>query len=82
MGILDKSLPLGVRVDQHHFGNHHALADLPSTWVSWFERWLNTSTLRQRKNGYYKLRHMGRWLAQQHPQVTSPAQWTRALAAE
>jgi Phage integrase family len=82
MGILDKPLPLGVRVDQYHFGNHDALADLPPTWVSWFERWLNTSTLRQRKNVYYELLQMGRWLKQQHPEVTSPAQWTRELAAE
>jgi hypothetical protein len=28
------------------------------------------------------LAHAGRWLSQAHPEVTSPAQWTRELAAE
>lgn len=82
MGILDNPLPLGVRVDQHHFGSHYAIDDVPPPWTAWFQRWLNTSTLRQRKGVYYQLLQMGRWLAQTHPEVTSPAQWTRELAAD
>lgn len=53
-------------------------------WQQWCERWKDTATLRPRtRNSYYwQLVRVGRWLSQAHPEVTSPAQWTRELAAE
>jgi hypothetical protein len=38
----------------------------------------STSTIRY----YYGLLQAGRWLTEHHPDITSPAQWTRDLALE
>jgi integrase len=66
-------------------------ADLPEItegvhqeWAKMCRRWLDTSTLsdRHRRKGYYSLLNIGRWLAQAHPEITSPSDWTRELAAE
>jgi len=57
---------------------------VPQRWVNWCDRWRATSTLaeKSRNNIYYLLLHAGRWLAEQHPEVDSPQEWTRELAAE
>ena len=53
-------------------------------WMSWCERWYETSTLRQssRRSVRCRLRVVGRWLQKVHPEVSRPDQWTRQLAAE
>jgi integrase len=53
-------------------------------WRHWCERWRATSTEapKTRKGKFTILMKVGRWLAVCHPTVTSPAQWTRELAAE
>jgi integrase len=45
---------------------------------------LDTSTVsdRYRRKSYYFLLNVGRWLANEHPEINSPADWTRDLAAE
>jgi integrase len=60
------------------------LMDIDGEWLEWCQRWRNTSTKtkRTRKGIYYQLLKTGRWLYQHHPDVTSPAQWTRHLAVE
>lgn len=52
-------------------------------WVAWCQRWQETSTLQTytRQKYYLTLLRVGRWLRQTHPEVVSPAQWTRELAA-
>jgi hypothetical protein len=53
-------------------------------WARLCRRWLETSTVsaRHRRKSYYFLLNVGRWLANEHPEITSPADWTRDLAAE
>ena len=53
-------------------------------WAEWSLRWYETSTAspNRRHHAYYDLLKIGRWLASQHPELTSPAQWNRQLAAE
>jgi integrase len=53
-------------------------------WLGWTNRWRATSTLSKqtRDDVYYSLRRTGRWLAQCHPDVRSPQDWTKELAAE
>ncbi|GCF11878.1 tyrosine-type recombinase/integrase [Dictyobacter arantiisoli] len=60
------------------------LTGIDSEWVNWCLRWFNTTTIapRSRKSYYYILLKAGRWLAKVHPEIVSPAQWTRELAAE
>jgi hypothetical protein len=54
------------------------------TWLSLAVRWLATSTLsnRTRSDIFGELRRTGRWLAELHPDVHAPSDWSRELAAE
>jgi len=53
-------------------------------WVQWCLQWYRFSDLTPKIKWRYvgKLFQTGRWLKQQHPEVTSPGQWTSKLAAE
>ncbi len=53
-------------------------------WLAWCDRWYETSTLTlsTRNHTYGSLLKTGRWLSSAHPEIVSPAQWTRELAAE
>jgi len=53
-------------------------------WLSWCNRWLATSTQspKTRAGKFTILLKAGRWLAATYPTITSPAQWTRDLAAQ
>jgi integrase len=57
---------------------------VPAEWLGWCERWRDTSTytLRVRNQNFSRLLMIGRWLAAQHADVGSPADWTRETAAE
>ncbi|MUG93082.1 tyrosine-type recombinase/integrase [Scytonema sp. UIC 10036] len=81
LGFIDKPLKPNIQ-EGEKFGNHNATTDVASEWVQWCQRWKDTSTLnpKTRQQAYYLLLKIGRWLAQKHPQIVSPQQWTRDLA--
>jgi hypothetical protein len=60
------------------------IAGVHPDWLTWCQRWKATSTItsKSKQGYYYGLLQAGRWLAEHHPQITSPAQWTRELALE
>jgi len=51
-------------------------------WLSWVDRWAAATTCSpaNRKTHYRCLLLVGRWLAREHPEVTTPEGWTRDLA--
>lgn len=53
-------------------------------WVAWVERWNGTSTLqnKSRYRNYINVLKAGRWVTATYPGFTSPADWTREVAAE
>jgi integrase len=53
-------------------------------WQQWVERWTATSTLTHKVRRTFRtiLLKVGRWLAEEHPAICEPAQWTRELCAE
>ena len=53
-------------------------------WQQWVERWAATSTLTLKVRRTFRtiLLKVGRWLADSHPEICEPAQWTRELCAE
>ncbi|MGI8307751.1 tyrosine-type recombinase/integrase [Saccharopolyspora hattusasensis] len=53
------------------------------SWADWVERWHDTSTLspKARATARTVLSKIGRWLAEQHPEITEPAYWTRQTCA-
>ena len=55
----------------------------PDAWTRWVERWHATSTLAPVTRGIYRvvLAKMGRWLAEEHPEITEPSQWNRQTCA-
>ena len=69
------SLPLLERVDT---------TGVAAEWVEWCFAWYERSTLTKgmKKQTLYILLQIGRWLAAEHPHVTSPEQWDYDLAAD
>ncbi|MBS3965529.1 MAG: hypothetical protein KGZ80_13770 [Methylomonas sp.] len=53
-------------------------------WVDYCRRWRETSTLqpRTRESNYSFVLRAGLWLAQKHPEITSPADWTVETCAD
>jgi integrase len=59
-----------------------ARSEIHPEWLSWVDRWTaaTPSSPANRKTHYRCLLLVGRWLAREHPEVTTPAKWTRDLA--
>jgi integrase len=53
-------------------------------WVEWCSQWYRFADLAPhvKKSYLYRLFRAGRWLAEYHPDITLPHQWTSVLAAE
>jgi len=65
---------------------HGTMPDIEGTadqWAAWVERWYATSTLTPKVRGIFRgaMAKAGRWLADQHPEITEPPQWTRQTCA-
>jgi integrase len=58
--------------------------NVSTEWANLCKFWFDTSTLcfNSRRRSYYFLLNIGRWVGHEHPEATSPAQWTRGLAAD
>jgi hypothetical protein len=67
------------------FGSYHMeeLDGVAPAWAEWVERWHTTSTLTPRVRSIVRciMAKAGRWLAAEHPEITEPGQWDRALCA-
>ena len=76
--------PLPALPKQKQIGSRGAFYGVPPEWIDWCVRWNNTSTLapQTRTRIYYAIQRVGRWLADKHPEITSPAQWTREIAVD
>jgi hypothetical protein len=66
-------------------GRNHApvIEGTHPSWAAWVERWYDTSTLTPNVRAIIRtlLAKAGRWLADEHPEITEPGQWTRATCA-
>lgn len=71
----------GAQQETSRFASCYGIAD---TWIRACDEWLTTSTLQSssRKGHHRILLKVGYWLAQTYPEVTSPEQWDRELAAQ
>ncbi len=60
------------------------LADVPQEWARLAKYWYENAThsLAVRVRHYYRLLCVGRWLQATHPEIGSPADWTRSTSAE
>ena len=63
---------------------YRATDGIPDEWLQWCERWRATAVRAASSitGDYYALLKCGRWLAEIHPEINSPADWTRATALE
>ncbi len=63
---------------------YNATDGVAPEWVGWCRRWREASTVAEktRQDYYLLLIKAGHWLARQHPEITSPEQWTREIASE
>lgn len=64
-------------------GQPHQIEGACPEWMTWVDKWAATSTLtpRVRQNYHGQLAKTGRWLAAEHPEISSPADWTRTTCA-
>jgi integrase len=65
---------------------HGSMPDIegtPAPWADWVERWYATSTLTPKVRAIFRgvMAKVGRWLADQHPEIVEPSQWTRRTCA-
>jgi integrase len=83
LGFMTSPLPLlgGLPASTYKAERERGIAP---EWIAWVERWFTTTTrpLHTRLDMRRDLLRVGRWLAVHHPEVTTPAQFTRELAAE
>ncbi len=84
LGFIERELEPSERIQRRTSAASSTPSGCSQEWVRWAERWRDTSTLepRTRQHMYGCLLQVGRWLSEAHPEVTSPQQWTRELAAE
>lgn len=75
--IIPKPLEI---VSKHRKSFNDTIEGIAPEWVEWCLRWLNTSTLVGRKKIYYENLKIGRWLAQNYPEIVTPEQWNRDVA--
>ena len=63
---------------------HTDTSGIAPEWVDWCLQWHRFSDLTSgvKRQYLHILLRTGRWLAEFHPEVTSPQQWTSSLAAE
>jgi len=83
LGFLESPLPMAKPVTEK-LGYRSPTEGVPAEWARLCRYWSETSTLLlvTRRSHYHMLLNIGRWLAAKHPEITSPEQWTRNLAAE
>ncbi|MDV5358262.1 tyrosine-type recombinase/integrase [Enterobacter asburiae] len=63
---------------------YRAASNVPGEWLQWCERWRNyaVSAPSSGVSTWYRLLQCGRWLRDTHPDILSPADWTRDIALE
>jgi hypothetical protein len=56
----------------------------PTLWCDYVDRWWTTSTLTPKVQTSWRsvLAKAGRWLAEHHPDITEPAQWSRQTCVD
>ncbi|MFJ2478544.1 tyrosine-type recombinase/integrase [Streptomyces sp. NPDC087659] len=64
-------------------GSMPAIEGTAETWAAWVERWYATSTLTLKVRRTFRIimAKAGRWLAEEHPEITEPSLWTRQICA-
>lgn len=84
MGLLDHALDHRRHGRRRPAGEYRAIGDVSAHWLDWCERWRATSVGAPSSiaTSYYALLKCGRWLAMMHPEIESPADWSRATALE
>jgi integrase len=84
-GIVENPIRrLGLQSKLMHGAPEVILINVPGEWARLAQYWHETSTLSPncRLRRYYRVLSVGRWLKATHPEIDSPAQWTRSVAAE
>jgi hypothetical protein len=84
LGLIDKALPAAGCRKIANAQTSDSIPGVSTEWVTWCQRWYNTATVsyKYRNAVFNHLLMVGRWLMEKHPEITSPAQWTRDVAPE
>ncbi len=77
-------LPKPLRMRNYVSWKEKSSEGIAPEWVDFCQRWRETSTLepRTRESNYSFILRAGLWLAQSHPDITSPTDWTVETCAD
>jgi integrase len=83
IGTVTEALRVGHPVTDRKLAPELILG-VPAEWVRLARAWFDRATISKhcKHKNYYFLLNVGRWLSHAHPEVVSPADWSRELAAE
>ena len=83
LGIISEALKPGWFLGQGGKKSDITVGIAPE-WVQFVQRWRDTTTIQPptRSQIYIRLLKTGRWITKVHPDLASPALWTRDTAAE
>lgn len=65
-------------------GEYRATSNVPEEWLQWCDRWRHTvvKAPSSELSTWYRILQCGRWLKDTHPDIHSPADWSRDIALE
>jgi integrase len=84
LGMLERGFDHRVDDRRRSKGEYRATDEVPDIWLDWCERWRAIAPRAPSSvtSTYYVLLKCGRWLASEHPEAASPADWNRGVALD
>lgn len=84
MNIISKAIDHRVHDRRRPNKEYEANKSVPDEWLIWCQKWkeLTVRSPNSKMSMGYRLLICGRWLAVTHPDMLSPANWSREIAVE
>ena len=84
MGQFPAGIDHRIRERRRPHGEYSATSNVPEEWLWWCERWRHTvvKAPSSELSTWYRILQCGRWLKHTHPDIHSPADWSRDIALE
>ncbi len=84
MGLFPAGIDHRILERRRPHGEYRATSNVPEEWLRWCERWRKTAIKAPSSelSTWYRILQCGRWLKATHPDIHSPADWSRDIALE
>nr|WP_225381058.1 tyrosine-type recombinase/integrase [Escherichia coli] len=84
MGLFPAGIDHRILERRRPHWEYRATSNVPEEWLRWCERWRKTAIKAPSSelSTWYRILQCGRWLKATHPDIHSPADWSRDIALE